>query len=121
LFTYTCEQVTAENEEDTRASENPQGEVQQQNAALAKVTTETTERALDANKAKAAITKLTITAKQKPPTVAERIKALSSVQVKTEHIDLIANEFDIRRDIAELTLREHNGDAVAAMRALLAQ
>jgi len=98
------------------------GEAKLQAAAMKNVTSAGPERTIDANTAKAAITKLTMVDKVKrAPTVADKIKALSDVQIKQEDLETIVKELDIRRDIAELTLREHKGNAVEAMRALLSK
>lgn len=41
------------------------------------------------------------------------------MSIKAEDVDLIVNEMEIGRDKAELTLREHKGDVVAALRHLI--
>jgi NACalpha-BTF3-like transcription factor len=48
-----------------------------------------------------------------------RQRELAAVSIKEEDIDLIVNELEITRTIAEVTLREHKGDVVAALRHLI--
>lgn len=40
------------------------------------------------------------------------------MQIRKEDVDLIANELQISRTVAEQTLREHHGDVVAALEEL---
>lgn len=48
-----------------------------------------------------------------------REKELAAVKINPEHVDIIANELELDKKVAERTLREHKGDPVAAIRALL--
>ncbi|KAG5555297.1 hypothetical protein RHGRI_012736 [Rhododendron griersonianum] len=48
-----------------------------------------------------------------------REKELAAVQINAADIDIIANELEVDKKVAERTLREHKGDAVAAIRHLL--
>ena len=53
--------------------------------------------------------------------VAERIakeKELNKIQIKKEDVDLIVEELEIPRAMAERTLREHQGSVVEALCAL---
>ena len=50
---------------------------------------------------------------------AEKEKELANVLIKKTDVDLIANELEISKIKAERILREHNGDAVLALRTLL--
>ncbi|KAG9143943.1 hypothetical protein Leryth_022965 [Lithospermum erythrorhizon] len=46
-------------------------------------------------------------------------KELAAVKINSADIDVIANELELDKKLAERTLREHKGDAVAAIRSLL--
>lgn len=48
-----------------------------------------------------------------------REKELAAVKINAADIDIIANELEVDKKVAERTLREHKGDAVAAVRHLL--
>ncbi|PPE02282.1 hypothetical protein GOBAR_DD00616 [Gossypium barbadense] len=46
-------------------------------------------------------------------------KELAAVKINAAEVDIIANELELDKKVAERTLREHKGDAVAAIRSLL--
>ncbi|CAL5395779.1 unnamed protein product [Camellia sinensis] len=46
-------------------------------------------------------------------------KELAAVKINAADVDIIANELELDKKVAERTLREHKGDAVAAIRSLL--
>ncbi|XP_051177254.1 uncharacterized protein [Lolium perenne] len=48
-----------------------------------------------------------------------REKELAAVKINPTDVEIIANELELDKKIAERTLREHKGDAVAAVRSLL--
>ncbi|RWW49825.1 hypothetical protein BHE74_00043966, partial [Ensete ventricosum] len=48
-----------------------------------------------------------------------REKELAAVKINPIDVEIIANELELDKKIAERTLREHKGDAVAAVRYLL--
>lgn len=48
-----------------------------------------------------------------------REKELAAVKINAGDIDIIADELEMDKKVAERTLREHKGDAVAAVRHLL--
>lgn len=48
-----------------------------------------------------------------------REKELAAVKINPTDVEIIANELELDKKIAERTLREHKGDAVAAVRFLL--
>ncbi|KAF0912324.1 hypothetical protein E2562_014001 [Oryza meyeriana var. granulata] len=48
-----------------------------------------------------------------------REKELAAVKINPADVEIIANELELDKKIAERTLREHKGDAVAAVRFLL--
>ncbi|KAL9325635.1 hypothetical protein ACSQ67_006280 [Phaseolus vulgaris] len=48
-----------------------------------------------------------------------REKELAAVKINAADVDIIANELELDKKVAERTLREHKGDAVAAIRHLL--
>ncbi|XP_039157697.1 huntingtin-interacting protein K-like [Eucalyptus grandis] len=48
-----------------------------------------------------------------------REKELAAVKINAADVDIIANEPELDRKVAERTLCEHKGDTVAAIRSLL--
>ncbi|KAG6398636.1 hypothetical protein SASPL_140103 [Salvia splendens] len=46
-------------------------------------------------------------------------KELAAVKINAGDVDIIANELELDKKVAERTLREHKGDAVASIRSLL--
>lgn len=44
---------------------------------------------------------------------------MAAVKINAGDVDIIANELELDKKVAERTLREHKGDAVAAIRHLL--
>ncbi|KAG8061642.1 hypothetical protein GUJ93_ZPchr0003g17237 [Zizania palustris] len=48
-----------------------------------------------------------------------REKELAAVKINPADVEIIANELELDKKITERTLREHKGDAVAAVRFLL--
>lgn len=48
-----------------------------------------------------------------------REKELAAVKINAADVDVIASELELDKKVAERTLREHKGDAVAAIRSLL--
>ncbi|KAI3887245.1 hypothetical protein MKX03_023455 [Papaver bracteatum] len=46
------------------------------------------------------------------------IKELAAVKINADDIDIIAKELEIDKKVAERTLREHKGDAAAAIMSL---
>jgi len=49
----------------------------------------------------------------------EREKQLAAVKISKSDVELIMNELDIQKKLAERTLREHNGDVVQALMQLV--
>lgn len=54
-----------------------------------------------------------------PSFVSGREKELAAVKINMADVEIIANELELDKKVAERTLREHKGDAVAAIRFLL--
>lgn len=50
----------------------------------------------------------------------EKEKQLASIKISKEDVELIINEMEIPKQKAERTLREHNGNIVAALAHLVA-
>lgn len=50
---------------------------------------------------------------------AKAAREWAAVKVKPEDVDLIANELDVPKDLAELTLKQQQGNVVEALRKLL--
>jgi len=49
----------------------------------------------------------------------EREKQLAAVKISKADVELIMNELDIKKQLAERTLREHNGNVVDALMQLV--
>ncbi|KAI8561839.1 hypothetical protein RHMOL_Rhmol04G0373000 [Rhododendron molle] len=91
-------------------------DLQQQSKALDKLTDHVEDRQLDSTRAMASI----YAAKEADlNSMRMREKELAAVQINAADIDVIANELEVDKKVAERTLREHKGDAVAAIRHLL--
>ncbi|EFJ10197.1 hypothetical protein SELMODRAFT_271849 [Selaginella moellendorffii] len=92
---------------------------QQQSKALDKITDHVEERQLDSTRVQQAMASIAATSDADRDIQRLREKELAAVKIDPAHIDVIANELEIDRKIAERTLREHKGDAVAALRSFL--
>lgn len=54
-----------------------------------------------------------------PPLCFHRERELAAVKVQAEDVNTIAVEFELDKKTAERRLREHRGDVVATLQALL--
>ncbi|PPS18507.1 hypothetical protein GOBAR_AA02035 [Gossypium barbadense] len=79
-------------------------DLQQQSKAFDKLTDRVEDRQLDSSRAQS---------------VLFLEKELAAVKINAAEVDIIANELELDKKVAERTLREHKGDAVAAIRSLL--
>ncbi|TXG71609.1 hypothetical protein EZV62_000188 [Acer yangbiense] len=91
-------------------------DLQQQSKALDKLTDHVEDRQLDSSRAMASIN-----ASKAADLNAMRLreKELAAVKINAADVDIIVNELELDKKVAERTLREHKGDAVAAIRSLL--
>ncbi|KAJ9559369.1 hypothetical protein OSB04_013983 [Centaurea solstitialis] len=90
-------------------------DLQQQSKALDKLTDHVEDRQLDS------LAMASIAASKEADLNAMRLreKELAAVKINAAEVDIIANELELDKKVAERTLREHKGDAVAAIRHLL--
>eukprot|EP00245_Coleochaete_scutata_P006391 TRINITY_DN20821_c0_g1_i1.p1 TRINITY_DN20821_c0_g1~~TRINITY_DN20821_c0_g1_i1.p1 ORF type:complete len:115 (+),score=50.35 TRINITY_DN20821_c0_g1_i1:129-473(+) len=112
----------ADNGEDNRDIEETQvasKDEQQQNKALDKITDHVEERELSSSKVQQAMASLK--AREVADAEAQRLreKELAAVKVNAADVDLIANELELEKKVAERLLRENKGDVVAAVRSFL--
>ncbi|KAI3858370.1 hypothetical protein MKW92_013052 [Papaver armeniacum] len=95
-------------------------DLQQQNKAFDKLTDLAQERTLNLSRAQEAVASIAAASSEADLNARKlREKELAAVKINTGDIDIIANELEIDKKVAERTLREHKGDAVAAIRHLL--
>ncbi|RZC62441.1 hypothetical protein C5167_024212 [Papaver somniferum] len=91
----------------------------QQNKAFDKLTDLAQERTLNLSRAQEAVASIAASSEADLNARKLREKELAAVKINAGDIDIIANELEIDKKVAERTLREHKGDAVAAIRHLL--
>lgn len=77
------------------------------------------EAAIDANQARAALQGLATQSKVISKEEEERKKALASVKVAPEDVELIVSELEVSKAVADRTIREHGGNVVEALRSLI--
>ncbi|KAK7329568.1 hypothetical protein VNO77_23738 [Canavalia gladiata] len=94
-------------------------DLQQQSKALDKLTDRVEDRQLDSTRVQEAMASIAASAQSDLNAMRIREKELAAVKINAADVDIIANELELDRKIAERTLREHKGDAVAAIRHLL--
>lgn len=104
-----------ETEEKAKSSKD----LQQQSKALDSITDHVEERQLDSKRVQQAMAAINASAEANRNAQRLREKELASVAINSEHIDVIASEVEVDRQIAERKLREFKGDAVAALRSFL--
>ncbi|XP_022741892.1 huntingtin-interacting protein K-like [Durio zibethinus] len=94
-------------------------DLQQQSKAFDKLTDRVEDRQLDSSRAQSAMASIAASAEAEKNAMILREKELASVKINSADVDIIANELELDKKVAERTLREHKGDAVAAIRSLL--
>ncbi|KAI3909252.1 hypothetical protein MKW92_051301 [Papaver armeniacum] len=94
-------------------------DLQQQNKAFDKLTDLAQERTLNLSRAQEAVASIAASSEADLNARKLREKELAAVKINAADKDIIANELEIDKKVAERTLREHKGDAVAAIRHLL--
>ncbi|KAG2721300.1 hypothetical protein I3760_02G075500 [Carya illinoinensis] len=94
-------------------------DMQQQSKAFDKLTDRVEDRQLDSTRVQEAMASIAASAEADWKATRLREKELASVKISIADVDIIANELELDSKVAERTLREHKGDAVAAIRHLL--
>ncbi|KAH9605515.1 hypothetical protein KSS87_014225 [Heliosperma pusillum] len=94
-------------------------DMQQQSKAFDKLTDRVEDRQLDSSRVQTAMASIAADAEADANAQRMREKELAAVKINAGDIDIIANELEMDKKVAERTLREHKGDAVAAIRSLL--
>ncbi|KAG8370527.1 hypothetical protein BUALT_Bualt14G0126100 [Buddleja alternifolia] len=94
-------------------------DLQQQSKALDKLTDRVEDRQLDSTRVQEAMASISASKEADIQAARLREKELAAVKINAADIDVIASELELDKKVAERTLREHKGDAVAAIRSLL--
>ncbi|KAJ1292856.1 hypothetical protein BS78_01G022300 [Paspalum vaginatum] len=94
-------------------------DLQQQSKALDKLTDHVEDRQLDSSRVQSAMAALASSKEADLKARRLREKELAAVKINPTDVEIIANELELDKLTAERTLREHKGDAVAAVRSLL--
>ncbi|XP_068662415.1 uncharacterized protein [Aristolochia californica] len=94
-------------------------DLQQQSKALDKLTDHVEDRQLNSVRVQEAMASIAAKSEADWNAMRMREKALAAVKINPTDVDIIANELELDKKVAERTLREHKGDAVAAVRHLL--
>ncbi|KAL3829327.1 hypothetical protein ACJIZ3_018129 [Penstemon smallii] len=94
-------------------------DLQQQSKAFDKLTDRVEDRQLDSTRVQEAMASISASKEADIQAARLREKELAAVKINAADIDIIANELELDKKVAERTLREHKGDAVAAIRSLL--
>ncbi|KAL8214598.1 hypothetical protein R6Q57_004047 [Mikania cordata] len=94
-------------------------DLQQQSKALDKLTDHVEDRQLDSTRVQEAMASIAASKEADLNAMRLREKELAAVKINAAEVDIIANELELDKKVAERTLREHKGDAVAAIRHLL--
>ncbi|KAF4358903.1 hypothetical protein CsatB_025752 [Cannabis sativa] len=94
-------------------------DLQQQSKAFDKLTDRVEDRQLDSTRVQEAMASIAASADADWNAMKMREKELAAVKINAADVDIIASELEMDKKVAERTLREHKGDAVAAIRHLL--
>ncbi|KAL2459723.1 DNA-binding enhancer protein-related [Forsythia ovata] len=96
-------------------------DLQQQSKALDKLTDRVEDRQLDSTRVQEAMASISASKEADIQDARMRFgeKELAAVKINAADVDIIANELELDKKVAERTLREHKGDAVATIRSLL--
>ncbi|KAL2921131.1 Huntingtin-interacting protein K [Bienertia sinuspersici] len=94
-------------------------DMQKQSKAFDKLTDRVEDRQLDSSRVQTAMASIAAGAEADANAMRLREKELAAVKINAGDVDIIANELELDKKVAERTLREHKGDAVAAVRSLL--
>ncbi|XP_042020608.1 huntingtin-interacting protein K-like [Salvia splendens] len=94
-------------------------DMQQQSKAFDKLTDRVEDRQLDSTRVQEAMASIYASKEADIQAARLREKELAAVKINAGDVDIIANELELDKKVAERTLREHKGDAVASIRSLL--
>ncbi|CAI9118962.1 OLC1v1020596C1 [Oldenlandia corymbosa var. corymbosa] len=94
-------------------------DLQQQSKALDKLTDHVEDRQLDSTRVQEAMASIAASREADLQAKKLREKELAAVKINAVDVDIIANELELDKKLAERVLREHKGDAVAAIRSLI--
>ncbi|XP_073126581.1 uncharacterized protein [Henckelia pumila] len=94
-------------------------DMQQQSKAFDKLTDRVEDRQLDSTRVQEAMASIYASKEADLQAARLREKDLAAVKINPADVDIIANELELDKKVSERTLREHKGDAVAAIRSLL--
>ncbi|KAL6503333.1 hypothetical protein OROGR_025256 [Orobanche gracilis] len=94
-------------------------DLQQQSKAFDKLTDRVEDRQLDSTRVQEAMASIAHPKEADIQAAKLREKELAAIKINAADVDIIANELELDKKVAERTLREHKGDAVAAIRSLL--
>ncbi|KAL4560185.1 hypothetical protein LXL04_032334 [Taraxacum kok-saghyz] len=94
-------------------------DLQQQSKALDKLTDHVEDRQLDSTRVQEAMASIAASKEADLNAMRLREKELAAVKINAAEVDIIASELELDKKVAERTLREHKGDAVAAIRHLI--
>ncbi|XP_057485406.1 uncharacterized protein LOC130771755 [Actinidia eriantha] len=94
-------------------------DLQQQSKALDKLTDHVEDRQLDSTRVQEAMASIYAAKEADLNAMRMREKELAAVKINAADVDIIAYELELDKKVAERTLREHKGDAVAAIQYLL--
>ncbi|CAM6085480.1 unnamed protein product [Calypogeia fissa] len=93
---------------------------QQQSKALDSLTDHVEERQLDSTRVQQAMASISARADADRNTQRLKELELSKVKINAADVDIMVEELELDRKVAEKRLREHMGDPVAAIRSFLA-
>ncbi|XP_050372589.1 uncharacterized protein LOC126790413 [Argentina anserina] len=94
-------------------------DLRQQSKAFDKLTDRVEDRQLDSTRVQEAMASIAATSEADLEAMRKREKELATVKINPRDVEIIVNELELDKLVAERTLREHKGDAVAAIRHLL--
>ncbi|KAJ0035811.1 huntingtin-interacting protein K [Pistacia vera] len=94
-------------------------DLQQQSKAFDKLTDRVEDRQLNSTRVQEAMASIAGSKEGDLNAMRLREKELAAVKINAADVDIIVNELELDKKVAERTLREHKGDAVAAIRYLL--
>ncbi|KAJ7550848.1 hypothetical protein O6H91_07G121400 [Diphasiastrum complanatum] len=94
-------------------------DLQQQSKALDSLTDHVEDRQLDSSRVQQAIASIAASSEADRNTQRLKDKELAAVKINQADVDVIANELELDKKVAERMLREHKGNAVAAIRSFL--
>nr|XP_043627509.1 huntingtin-interacting protein K [Erigeron canadensis] len=95
-------------------------DLQQQSKALDKLTDHHhVDDQLDSTRVQEAMASISASKQADLDAMRLRDKELAAVKINPAEVDIIASELELDKKVAERALREHKGDAVAAIRHLI--